>query len=698
MAEQPFASEREISRQTAEIILPPKRIRPSEAVEKWLHTEKGPWVRSQAPMMVEPLDMLASRQYQGIVFAGPSRSSKTMTLVLGGITYIVTCNPGDVQVTQQNQDEGRKWSKTDLSRAIEFSDELAKRLSARPRDDNVFDKFFTSGMMLQLAWPTASQHSSKTLKYIFITDYDQAPNHQNVDQRGTLWNLAFTRIRTYMSRGKCLAESSPGDDLTDPTWRATSPHEAPPVTGILEIYNLGTRARYYWQCMHCSEYFEAAPGTELFKLPSFEELEEEVKKRDLMWLAEQFARVACPSCGGLHEMENKVQLNTRGRWVHAGESIDAAGRITGERRRTNIASYWQGGVTATFQQWDSLLFRYFQAIQAYVQSGSDQTLKTVTNTDLAIPYLPRAIAKRRGAEELMSRVEHWTHGIVPKGVRFLIAALDVQSNRFVVQITGYGVGLESWIVDRFVITASNRQEGEKFAAIDPASFVEDWDVIVDNVFPKQYECEEAPGFMLGLRAIVCDSGGKDGVTTNAYEFYRRLRRRNLMGKIELIKGTGNLNAPRVQKTWPDAKGRKDRHGAQGDVPIFLINVNVIKDGVIGDLGRDVPGPGFIHLPDWLPDEFFDEITAETRNAKGIWEREGGRRNEAIDLQAYSRAACIMLNAEQIDWHKPPKWATPIADRVTPTDKDDPAPPAQPPPEPPRPRRNPSMRKGWVRNW
>lgn len=661
----PFQQPRSISRDIAEILLPARRIKPRESLRRYLRTEKGPWSASQAALQLEPLDLLSGRRYNGIVYVGPSRGSKTFTLIVGGLTYIVTCAPGDTQITQMSQDMAREMSKKDIERAIQESPELKARLSPRPRDNNVYDKTFRSGMTLTMAWPSAAQHSSKTLKYMLLTDYDNVPNRDNVDGKGALWDLAYARIRTMMSRGKCLAESSPATTYTDPQWKQSlsAPHEAPPAPGILSIYNLGTRARSYWPCLGCSEFFQAKPGLESFCLPDFEEIEQEVERRDIAWLAEQWARIACPACGNIHEPQHKPELVLRSQWVHEGEIIRPDGKIEGERRRTDIASFWQGGVSATYQRWDAMLQSYLQAVLKYVRTGDESSLQTRTNTDQAAPYLPRAIAKRRNASHLLERREEWPQGTIPPGVRFLTAAVDVQKHRFAVTVYGWGPLLERWVVDRFSVTASARPEGERYAAIDPASYDEDWDVLVKEVIEREFDIQGIDGATLTPLLSLVDSGGRAGVTTKAYEFWRRLRAKNLGKRMMLLKGASSANAPRAQLVWPDAKDRKDRHaGAMGDVPVWLLNVNQIKDALAGDLAREAPGPGYVHFADWLDESFFDELTAETRTGKG-WESPNGVRNEEADLHAYNRAACIILKAEQIDWQKPPSWAAPFEKRA-----------------------------------
>lgn len=688
----PLASARDISHRTAELIRPPRRLRPSEAASKYLRNDKGAWDPSLTPEMIEPLDLLASREYTGIVFVGPARSGKTFGLILAGAAYITTCAPGDSLIVQMSQDAARDFSRMDLDRSIRHSPELLERLSPRARDDNTFDKFFRSGIVLKIGWPAVTQLSSKTLRYVMVTDYDRPENRDNVDGEGPLWDLGAKRTETYMSRGKMLAESSPGGEYTDPQWRPSTPHEAPPALGILSLYNRGTRARLYWPCKHCREFSEAKPGLGCFALPGFEELEDMVLKRDLMSMADEYARVVCHACGGLHELSDRPAMKERSRWVHEGQKVGPDGIVTGERRRSQIASYWEGGVAAAYQRWDSVLLKYFQALRTYVQTRDENPLKTTTNTDLAAPYLPRAIANRRGVEQLIERAkdEEWPKQTVPQGARFLTAAVDVQGSRFCVLVIGWGIGLESWVVDRFTITASKRPEGERFAALDPASYLEDWDVLLDQVIARNYPVDGMSGATLPVLVAFCDSGGRAGVTEKAYDFWRKVKRLKLGKRFRLVKGSHLLNAPRTQETWPDSRGRSDRKAkSRGDVPVWMLNVNVLKDGITGDLAREEPGPGYVHLPAWLERDYFDELTVENRTDKG-WVKPAGARNEAFDLHVYNRAAVIALGAEKINWAKPPPWAIEVK-----------APKEEQPEavviQAPRPKQAP-RRSGWVRGW
>ncbi len=96
--------------------------------------------------------------------------------------------------------------------------------------------------------------------------------------------------------------------------------------------------------------------------------------------------------------------------------------------------------------------------------------------------------EQRKSELLEQRAEPVPSRSVPDGVNFLVATVDVQAGRhrrFVVQVTGYGSRGERWIIDRYNITQSLRGDSDgESQRIDPASYPEDWDVLLTDVFHK----------------------------------------------------------------------------------------------------------------------------------------------------------------------------------------------------------------------
>ena len=62
-----------------------------------------------------------------------------------------------------------------------------------------------------------------------------------------------------------------------------------------------------------------------------------------------------------------------------------------------------------------------------------------------------------------------------------------RNRRFVVQVTGYGSMGERWLVDRYNIRQSMRYDANGLSQqIDPASYPEDWDLLLTDVFNKAW--------------------------------------------------------------------------------------------------------------------------------------------------------------------------------------------------------------------
>ncbi|EHI0617476.1 phage terminase large subunit family protein [Escherichia coli] len=636
------------------ILRAPRRMRVADAVAQYMRVPMGagnsvPWDPLVAPYVIEPMNCLASREYDAVIFVGPARTGKTIGLIDGWVIYNVICDPADMLIIQMTEEKAREHSKKRLARTFRVSPEVVSRLSPNKNDNNVYDRTFLAGNYLKIGWPSVNIMSSSDYKCVALTDYDRFP--EDIDGEGDAFSLASKRTTTFMSSGMTLVESSPGRDVKDVKWRRTLPHEAPPTTGILSLYNRGDRRRWYWPCPHCGEYFQPCGDV----VAGFRDIADPV-------LASEAAYIQCPSCSGRILPEQKRELNGRGVWLRDGESINADGSRYGDPRRSRIASFWMEGPAAAYQTLSQLVYKLLTAEQEYETTGSEETLKTVINTDWGLPYLPRASMEQRKSELLEQRAEPVPSRSVPDGVNFLVATVDVQAGRhrrFVVQVTGYGSRGERWIIDRYNITQSLRGDSDgESQRIDPASYPEDWDVLLTDVFHKSWPLASDPSQQMRLMAMAVDSGGEDGVTDNAYKFWRRCRRDGLGKRIYLFKGDSIRRAKLISRTFPDNTGRTGRRAqAAGDVPLWLLQTDALKDRVNNALWRDSPGPGYVHFPDWLGSWFYDELTYEERSSDGKWSKPGRGANEAFDLMVYAEALVILHGYEKIRWPDAPEWAS-----------------------------------------
>jgi phage terminase large subunit GpA-like protein len=176
--------------------------------------------------------------------------------------------------------------------------------------------------------------------------------------------------------------------------------------------------------------------------------------------------------------------------------------------------------------------------------------------------------------------------------------------------------------------------------MDPAAYGEDWDTMTSHMLSLSYPLADNSGRRMRVRAVGCDSGGKEGVTKHAYEAWRKLKAKQDGSHLRfiLVKGEAKPSTPRARTTWPDSSQKDKFATARGDVPVVILNSNPLKDIVSLMMQRRVSPEattgGMIRYPDWMENWFYVQLTSEVRDDKG-WQNMRKRRNEAFDLCYYA---------------------------------------------------------------
>lgn len=631
-----------------------------------------PWSFDRTPYLKEPQDVLTSLDFTGMIFVGPARTGKTL-MALNWLTHTALTDPADMLFVHMDRENARKWSKGDLDRYLMASTAVrAQQITAR-QYDNTFDKTFKSGMRFLLTYPTASNLSGITVGRVGFIDYDRMDD--DVDGEGNPYDLGSMRTTTFKRFAMTYAESSPNPnkEVQDPRWMPATPHEAPPVKGIFELYNRGDRRRWQWCCPQCAEWFEPD-----FKLLDWGGKTDPMEARDATVMV-------CPRSGCVIPSYKKDELNRHGRWIREGEMIEpglhgSTVPVPGAKiARSSIASFWLKGPAAAYQDWGQLVEKYLRALKALEDTGDDGPLRKTVTTDQGSYYIPQSRLADISPESLKAKAEDWgsteDNPTVPDGVRFLVATVDVQKTAFVVQINGFTDTGDLVVVDMFKIRLSERlnDRGEKLP-IDPAAFGEDWRALEREVMDRTYELADGSGRHMAIRATACDSGGAEGVTGHAYNFWRSLRQRKdgSHRKLILVKGEARPSAPEAQTRWPDSSQKDKFAVARGDVPVLLFQSNKLKDRVNLLMQRRVADDttidgGVMRYPDWAENWFYVQLTSEVRTEKG-WENTRKRRNEAFDLSYYALGVVLRgyetdsphlhFGYDRIVWGKEPAWAAP----------------------------------------
>jgi phage terminase large subunit GpA-like protein len=636
----------------------PSRVPVSEAARRYVRVpQQGLWANydpAVTPYMVEPQDMTTSRIYRVVAVVAPAQSGKTQALQ-NVLAHRVTCSPMPSMVIHMDKPSRDRWVDQKLNPMLMNSPELWA-LTGQGRDDSTFSRKRFRGMRAEIGYPTPQQLSSATYGLVLMTDFDHMPQVLGPKDapEGSPLGLARQRIRTFMSRGCVFVESTPAFPWADATWspRDAEPHMMPPAEGgIVQVYNDGTRGRWYWACPDCDEMFE----------PRFDRLVYD----DTLSPGEAGARaeMACPHCGSLIAHRHKVELNRaalkgRGGWMH--ETRDGGIARIGDPaiRQSEIVSYALNGAAAAFASWADLVSRYLAAKTKADTLGDETDLAQVRYTEIGVPHRPARMDRDSivGVQALKDNAQATPRGVCPAWTRFITVSVDVQATRFPVQVTAWGENGQAQVVDRFdLITppeGSPHLDGDNQGrALDPARYQADW-AVLDDLAGRTWPVADA-GY--GLRPIGCvvDFQGAPGVSDNAEAFLKR-RRKDGCRAWFVSRGHGGLRLRnRVWYERPEgaAKGRKAR-----SIRILNFASDRLKDTVAAQLMRGEGVTAAMFVPDWMTDDQLAEFTAEERTDKGWVKKPGQVRNEGLDLSVQARALAEHKGLTRIDWGAPPDWA------------------------------------------
>lgn len=364
---------------------------------------------------------------------------------------------------------------------------------------------------------------------------------------------------------------------------------------IEELFQLGDQRRFFLPCPHCGTFQFLEFGTNKpygIKWPSGKPLE---------------AVYVCRDCANSIKHSQKWEMSEAGEWRATAEMI---------RPATASMHLWAAYSFSPNATWGLLAQEWLQA------QGNPEQLKTFVNTALGETWEENYTAKL-DATSLKNRAETYDLLTAPAGALVATAGVDVQPNRIEVQVVAWGIGEEAWVVNYAVVFG------------DPSRF-EVWDQVMDII---NTPIRHASGADLPVYAAAVDSG--DGNFVNeVYAFARQHRTRHVLAIKGMPGARPALGAPSKQDI--NIRGQKIKRGAV----LYPVGVDTIKSTVYSRLKRtEAKGAGVIHFPLALPDDYYEQLTAEKQAikmvhgfAKRYWKKKDGDRNEALDTFNYAYAA------------------------------------------------------------
>ncbi|MBN2204297.1 MAG: phage terminase large subunit family protein, partial [Thermoleophilia bacterium] len=550
------------------------------------------------------LDVFHERGVTTAVVMGSSQWGKTACAV-NLVAYHIAHDPCPILVVEPTVDPMAKdFARNRLETVIAASPILRERVSKRRAKDSsntILGKTFTGGFIAIGGANSAASLASRAIRLLVLDEVDRYP--AELPGEGSTLSIAIKRTTTYRSRKRIFMPSTP-------TLKGST---------IEKWFLRGDQRRYFVPCPQCGEFLAYEWRNVRWNGPSVKPTDPD--NLGHVWKANddpRSARIHCPHCGhGIDDAE-RVAILSHGEW-----------RPTAERTEPSIVSFHLWEAYSPLSSLAEIVAGFLRA-RALQKAGDSAEMHTWQNTTLGEPIEPdkgegvepHVLLMRR--EEVGPEVEGGRID-VPEGGACLTMGVDVQDDRLELLVTGWGVGEESWLVDRQTLPG-NTDGPEPWA-------------MLDEVLDHEYR--HASGQRIPISATCVDSAGHR--TTLVYDYVARRGAR----RVYAIIGRDGQR-PIVSSPSPRKWGREKRK-----VPLYTIGVDAAKALIVSRLGLTERGPGYVHIPaaDWADEELAAQLTSErlvTVFSRGVpaqvW-RKTRPRNEALDCAVYALAALRLLHPD-----------------------------------------------------
>ena len=486
-----------------------------------------------------------------------------------------------------------------------------------------------AGVPLRLAHGGSSTAlKSDPAALAIVDEYDEML--ANVKRQGDPLGLVEARGDTYADFVAVVA-STPSMGASDiehdeksrlDFWKLMPADEV--ESAIWSLWQQGSRHHWTWRCPHCKSWF--VPRFRLLRWPKDATPAEARKAAHLLCPA--------PDCGGVIEESHKAEMNSTGVYVAPGQTVDADGLVHGEPPESSTISFWVSGLASPFVTFGQRAEAFLTA----VQSGDREKVQTVINAGFGELYAPGGGDVPEVLEVHRLRIPY-SRGEVPAGVRVLSAGIDVQKNRLVYIVRGWGARGTSWLIDF----------GELWGA---TAEPEVWAMLEDLL--------EERWAGLTIRMALIDSGFRPtkqdkGPEHVVYDFCRRHQRQCRPSKGYDTLRSGAVAISKIEVT---------PHGKATTYSLELVRVNSdwcklwVHERIRWP--QDQPGAFFLPTPadaseQAASDEYCAQLVSEARirkpSGRTMWVQRS-RDNHFLDCEAMAYAAGYLLGVHRIADAKP----------------------------------------------
>lgn len=536
--------------------------------------EPGRWRTSKAPYQRAIMDAICDMSIQKVVVMSAAQIGKTDALILNPIGYYMHYDPSPIMVLQPTIQMAETFSKDRLSPMLRDTPALRDKVNDRSRNsgNTILQKIFPGGHVTMVGANSPSSLASRPIRILLADEIDRYP--ATAGNEGDPLLLAGKRLTTFWNKKEVCVST-------------------PTIKGLSRIeveFEHSTKEEWNVPCPHCGAFSPLEWANIIFDKENLNEI-----------------NCVCPHCGTVSaESEWKEQF--------------IKGKFVAEHPERKVRGFHLNALASMFVEWREIVEKFIVANDEK-KKGNIELLKVWTNTEMGQTW--EVEGEQLESDDLYKRREKYNCE-VPEEVLVLTAGVDVQDDRFEMEVVGWGIDKENWGIQYKVI----------YGDLKLPSVWKDLDDALSQTFTT------ADGRKLKIHCTCVDSGGH--FTNQVYRFCKERTAR----RIFAIKGKGGATVPYY--------GRPSTANSV-KAPLFTLGVDTGKAIIYQRLAVQEEGPNYCHFPRekdrGYTQEYFKGLTAERMvmtykkgKAQYTWIlKDGIKRNEPFDIRNYATAALEISN-------------------------------------------------------
>lgn len=568
----------------------PERVSVSEWVDRHVllgvdSAEPGPYRTSRTPYVREWQDSAALAHVHQVTIVASTQVGKTQS-GLNVLAYAIAENPGPITWVMPTREDANEFGENRVQPMVDICPALRREMTGERFDSKQRQIVFKRSRILFRSSVTPKELAQYPARWLFGDECDKWPARAKGE--APPFDLARERTRTFWNH-KIYLSSTPTIE-EGLIWRE---------------FQVGDRRRFHVPCPHCGAYQVLRWKQVKWRSERIDTLEKMQEAREAWY--------ECDRCSERILDHHKATMLEQGIWCPANVDLEkhlVDGRLELEERAPHRSYHiWAG-----YSPW----LAWWELAAEFLRTHGTPTFQNFVNSWLGEPWVERIEDSR--PDELVACVGGYGRGEVPEDVRVVTAGVDVQKRFLVYTVRGWGLDMESWLLDH--------------------GRVDDFDQLAGVLFSKPL-----PRGLL-LHSVFVDANYR---TAEVIDFARKHP-----ANVRMCRGQ-EFDQPIPFKA--QAVERHPRTGKpMGSLKAWHLNVGMFKDLVAQSVriggGR---AAGAFHVYEEADKTYLEEMTSEHKvlqrsgdRVRERWVKKAGhQQNHYWDTEVYNRAIAHLIGVDRL---------------------------------------------------